>query len=264
MRNVLFVLSILAAAPAMAALAATTLIDGRQVEYLTLKHSTAPYTVVFENGSRVTLDKWDKVIEGVAPQASVFAYNRPGYGKSESTPAARDGLNIVEELRHNLQHEGLKPPYILVGHSLGGLYVQLFAKRHPEEVAGIVLVDALYPGVIKKPEDFPALTRLGAMLFFSNSVRREINAIDQTGQQVLAQGNIDKLPMIRLVNQPKGATAVPIDLGVVNSDPQTFAAVRAMYPQAKTVVVDSDHQMQTASPEVVIQAIKDVMVAQHK
>ncbi|MYM38355.1 alpha/beta fold hydrolase [Duganella qianjiadongensis] len=264
MRKVLPVLSLLAAAPAMAALVATTLIDGRQVECMTLRQAAAPYTVVFENGSRVTLDKWDKVIEGVAPQASVFAYNRPGYGKSDSTPAARDGLSIVEELRHNLQHEGLKPPYILVGHSLGGLYVQLFAKRYPEEVAGIVLVDALYPGVIKKPEDFPVLTRLGAVLFFSSSVRREINAIDQTGQQVLAQGNIDKLPMIRLVNQPKGATAIPIDLGVINNDAQTMAAVRAMYPQAKTVVVDSDHQMQTASPEVVIQAIKELMVAQRK
>lgn len=57
MRNVLSVLSLLAAAPAMAALVATTLIDGRQVECMTLKHSSAPHTVVFENGTRVTPDQ---------------------------------------------------------------------------------------------------------------------------------------------------------------------------------------------------------------
>ncbi|RZT09103.1 Alpha/beta hydrolase family protein [Duganella sp. CF402] len=264
MRNVVFVLGLLAAAPAMAALVVTTLVDGRKVECVALKNPSAPVTVVFENGSRATVDKWDKVIDGIAPKANVFAYNRPGYGKSEDTAAPRDGLTIVEELRRNLKAEGLAPPYILVGHSLGGLYVQLFAKRHPEEVAGIVLVDALYPRVIKKQDDFPLLTRAGAWLFFSSTVRKEIGSIYETGEQVLAQGDIDSKPMIRLVNQPKGATAVPVDFGVVNSDPQTIAFVRALYPQAKTVVVDSDHQMQTASPEVIIQAINDVIAAQRK
>lgn len=264
MRNAVFVLSLMAAAPAMAALAFTTLIDGRQVECVALKNSSVPLTVVFESGSRATVDKWDKVIQGITPQASVFAYNRPGYGNSQETGTPRDGLTIVEELRRNLQHEGMKPPYILVGHSLGGLYVQLFAKRYPEEVAGIVLVDALYPRVIKKHEEFPLLTRAGEWLLFSRAVRKEISAIHETGEQVLAQGNIDHKPMIRLINQPKGATAVPVDFGVVNSDPQTIALVRALYPQAKTVIVDSDHQMQTASPEVVVQAIQDIIVAQRK
>jgi hypothetical protein len=108
------------------------------------------------------------------------------------------------------------------------------------------------------------LTRAGAWLFFSGAVRKEIGSIYETGEQVLAQGDIDNKPMIRLVNQPKGATAVPVDFGVVNSDPQTIAFVRAMYPQAKTVIVDSDHQMQTASPEVIVQAINDLIAAQRK
>jgi len=264
MRNAIFILGLMAAAPAMAALAVTTLIDGRKVECVALKNPSAPVTVVFENGSRATVDKWDKVIEGIAPQASVFAYNRPGYGNSQDTAAPRDGLTIVEELRSNLKHEGMKPPYILVGHSLGGLYMQLFAKRHPDEVAGIVLVDALYPRVIKKHDDFPLLTRAGEWLFFSSVVRKEISGIHETGEQVLAQGDIDNKPMIRLINQPKGATAVAVDFGVVNSDPQTVAFVRAMYPQAKTVVVDSDHQMQTASPEVIVYAIQQLLAAQRK
>jgi pimeloyl-ACP methyl ester carboxylesterase len=244
--------------------AATRVIDGRTVELVSMRNSAASVTVVFENGSRATVDKWNKVIDGVAPQASVFAYNRPGYGKSADTDTPRDGLTIVEELRRNLQHEGLAPPYILVGHSLGGLYMQLFAKRHPDEVSGIVLVDALYPRVIKKHEDFPLMTRVGERLFFSSMVRKEIADIYQTGEQVMAQGNIDDKPMIRLVNQPKGATAIPVDFGVVNSDPQTIAFVRSLYPRARTVVVDSDHQMQTESPQVIIDAIQKLIPAQRK
>ncbi len=129
--------------------------------------------------------------------------------------------------------------------------MQLFARRHPDEVAGIVLVDALYPRVIKKPEDFPLLTRAGEWLFFSSTVRKEIGSIHETGEQVLAQGNIDDKPMIRLINQPKGATTVAVDFGVINSDPQT-------------IVVDSDHQMQTASPQVIIDAIQQLLAAPRK
>ena len=57
-------------------------------------------------------------------------------------------------------------PAVLVGHSMGGLYMQLFARRYPGELAGVVLVDAVYPGVIRKPEDFPLLTRGAKWLFF--------------------------------------------------------------------------------------------------
>ncbi|WP_229257496.1 alpha/beta fold hydrolase [Duganella callida] len=260
MRSVAVMAGLWCAGQALAATVTTELIDGRAVEMISVKNPAAKAVVVFENGSRATVDKWDKVIDAIAPQASVFAYNRPGYGKSAETDAPRDGLTIVEQLRAQLRQQGLRPPYILVGHSLGGLYMQLFAKRHPEEVSGIVLVDSLYPRVIKKQEDFPLLTRVGARLFFSSMVRKEINSIDETSEQVLAQGSIDDKPLIRLVNQPRGATAIPVDFGVVNKDPQTVAFVKALYPQAKTVFVDSDHQMQTATPQAVIDAIKEMIV----
>lgn len=97
---------LLFAGPLMAATITTQLIDGRKVELVAVKNPAALATVVFENGSRATVDKWDKVIDGIASQASVFAYNRPGYGDSTATDTPRDGLTIVEELRRNLQHEG--------------------------------------------------------------------------------------------------------------------------------------------------------------
>ena len=259
----LIMLSLLAGAPAAAAgnQAVTDTVNGRLLESKTLRKPDSSAVVVFENGSRATLDSWDAVLTAVSPSATVFAYNRPGYANSTATDAPRDGATIVEELRATLKRKGLAPPYVLVGHSLGGLYMQLFARRYPQEVKGLVLVDALYPRVVKKPEEFPWTTRLGKWLFFSNTVQREIDAIHATGEAVLALPGIDDKPIVRLVNQPKSSTAIAVDFGAFNFDPQTRALVRGMYPKAKTIVADSSHQMQVSDPQIVAGAIREVLEA---
>lgn len=249
------------ALPAYAATPSIDLIDGRKVESITIRHPASKVVVVFESGSRSTLDKWDKVLDAVSPHASVFAYNRPGYANSGATEAPRDGSTIVEQLRQVLKHKGLAPPYVLVGHSMGGLYMQLFARRYPEEVAGIVLLDSLMPRMVKKPEDFPLYTRMAKRLFLSSAIAREIDSIYETGETVVALPSIDYIPMIKLINAPKSATAIPVDFGAFDRDPATVAFVRGLYPKAKKVVVDSDHQMQSASPDVVAKAIDELIAA---
>lgn len=237
------------------------LIDGRKVELLTIEAASPKAVVVFENGLRGTLDKWDKVVNGIKGEATVFAYNRPGYGESADTTRRRDGRHIVEELRSNLKHQGLKPPYILVGHSLGGLYMQLFARMYPQEVRGVVLVDAVYPGIIKKPDQFPLYARMARGLFFSDTVNREIDEIHSTSDAILGLPWQRSIAMIRLINVPKSAGAIGVDFGAINSGPQVRALVEGLYPDAKKVIVDSDHQMQVATPEVIVQAIGEVMAA---
>ncbi len=249
------------AGPVRAAAEAATVetIDGRKLESLVIRNPAAKATVVFENGSRATLDGWGKVLEAVSPSATVFAYNRPGYANSEATEAPRDGATIVEELRASLRRKGLAPPYVLVGHSLGGLYMQLFARRYPEEVKGLVLVDALYPRVVKKSADFPFLTRAGKWLFFSRTVGDEIDRIHETGEMVAALPRIDDKPIIRLVNRPLSSTAIAVDFGAFNFDEGTRAFVRGLYPKAKTVVADASHQMQVTHPEIVVAAIREIV-----
>jgi pimeloyl-ACP methyl ester carboxylesterase len=240
-------------------------IAGRQVESLTIHNPASPLTVVFEAGSRGTIDKWGKVLEGAARDATVFAYNRPGYGNSEAAMTPRDGRTVVEELRRVLRHKGLNLPYVLVGHSLGGLYMQLFARAYPEEVKGLVLVDAMYPRVVKKTADFPLMTRLAARLAFSRTVWNEIDRMDETGEAVLALGDIDDKPIVRLVNEPKPQPGrvppIAVDFGVVRTDKETRELVGKLYPKARTVVVDSDHQISLVTPEAVVGAIHEVIAA---
>lgn len=98
-------------------------------------------TVVFESGLGNDWTPWQLVAPEVAAEARTFAYSRPGYGQSEPSLAARDAAQIVEDLRVLLETRGVSPPYVLVGHSFGGAYMELFAKAYPEQVSGVVLVD---------------------------------------------------------------------------------------------------------------------------
>ncbi|MCY0912668.1 alpha/beta fold hydrolase [Massilia antarctica] len=234
-------------------------VNGEKIELLRSDVPQSRGVVVFENGARETLDTWNNVIADIGKESTVFAYNRPGYGRSEATSARRDGRTIVERLRQVLQKQGLKPPYMLVGHSMGGLYMQLFARLYPQEVQGVVLVDSLYPGVIKRPEDFPLYTRIGKRLFLGDTVGREIDEIHHTGEIVQSLPCPDDIPMVRLFNVPKSAGAIGVDFGVINDDPQTVAALKAMYPKARKVIVDSDHRIQDANPELVVAAIRELM-----
>jgi pimeloyl-ACP methyl ester carboxylesterase len=241
-------------------------IAGRRVESLTIRNPASPFTVVFEAGSRGTIDKWGKVLEGASREATVFAYNRPGYGNSDVAMTPRDGQTVVEELRQVLRQKGLKPPYVLVGHSLGGLYTQLFARAYPDEVSGLVLVDAMYPRQVKATRDFPWAVRLAGRMLFSRTVWREIEKMDETGDAVLALPGIDDKPIVRLVNEPKPhpgeVPPIALDLGVFRNDRATYEMVQQLYPKARTVVVDSDHQVSLATPEAVVNAIRDIVKAQ--
>lgn len=114
-------------------------VAGRRVEVVEAGEGTA--TVVFESGLGHAWTPWHEVASRVASHARVFAYSRPGYGDTAPLDGPRDATHIVDELRLLLSARGYTPPYVLVGHSFGGGYMELFAKKYPKEVAGVVLVD---------------------------------------------------------------------------------------------------------------------------
>ncbi len=114
-------------------------LEGRNVEIV--ETGSGGPTVVFEAGLGNDWTTWDAVAREVSQHARVFAYSRPGYGKSARSEDPRTAKQITEDLRALLAARQFAPPYILVGHSFGGAYMEYFAKAHPEEIAGVVLVD---------------------------------------------------------------------------------------------------------------------------
>jgi pimeloyl-ACP methyl ester carboxylesterase len=118
-------------------------------------------TVVFENGYAAPLETWGRVQPEVSTFAKTVAYDRAGFGLSENGLPPRDGRRIATELHAALQAANVPPPYIFVGHSLGGLFVRVFAGMYPDEVAGIVLVDPTHEA--EALESFSALPEWSSM-----------------------------------------------------------------------------------------------------
>jgi pimeloyl-ACP methyl ester carboxylesterase len=97
--------------------------------------------VVFDSGIGALSSEYARLQERLSSVTTAVAYDRAGYGSSEPGPLPRDSSTEAAELRALLKKLGLAGPYILVGHSLGGLNVEVFAARYPDDVAGMVLLD---------------------------------------------------------------------------------------------------------------------------
>jgi pimeloyl-ACP methyl ester carboxylesterase len=102
-------------------------------------------TVILEAASPGMSADWVRVQQQVSQTTRVCAYDRAGLGWSEAGPEPRDARQISSELHCLLNAAGTQGPYVLVGHSYGGLYARMYADRYPADVAGMVLVDSSHP-----------------------------------------------------------------------------------------------------------------------
>jgi pimeloyl-ACP methyl ester carboxylesterase len=112
-------------------------------------------TVVLEPGAGGISSDLGSITKAVARDTRSCVYDRAGRGWSEPADTPQDATQIATDL-HTLLHRGQVPgPYVLAGHSFGGLYTLTFAARYPDEVAGIVLVDSTAPASAEKPSPTP-------------------------------------------------------------------------------------------------------------
>ncbi|MBN1898033.1 MAG: alpha/beta fold hydrolase [Spirochaetes bacterium] len=108
--------------------------------------------------------------KGLSGSTKVCSYDRAGYGWSDDCPGDRTCDQIISELYTLLKKAGVKGPYILVGHSLGGFNVRMFAQKYPSLVKGIVLLDAAHPvqfSDLKEPMEFPLVLKKRQMQMYA-------------------------------------------------------------------------------------------------
>jgi pimeloyl-ACP methyl ester carboxylesterase len=125
-------------------------------------------TVMILHGAGDCSFSWMYVRRQLAPTARVLSYDRPGMGASPASGQAPDPVRTVEELHKVLERSGAPGPYVLVGHSLGGLIARLYAHRYPDEVAGIVFVDSSHEALL---QDKPFLASLKALAVMAKIMR---------------------------------------------------------------------------------------------
>jgi pimeloyl-ACP methyl ester carboxylesterase len=120
-------------------------VDGRQIHLQVRGTDSDGPTVVLEAGMGSFSPNWYWVQEELAPVVRSLSYDRAGLGWSRRSRRPRDAQTIAMELHDALREAAIEPPYVLAGHSFGGLPVRAFADLYPDLTAGLVLVDASHP-----------------------------------------------------------------------------------------------------------------------
>ena len=118
-------------------------VDGHQMHIICMGEGSP--TVILEAGAGAFSATWGWIQPAVAQQTRVCAYDRAGFGWSELGPEPRDAKQIALELHTLLEKAGVEPPYVMVGHSLGGIYVRVYNAQYPGEVVGMALIDSTHP-----------------------------------------------------------------------------------------------------------------------
>jgi pimeloyl-ACP methyl ester carboxylesterase len=226
--------------------------------------------VIFESGLGEDFSTWDAVRPQVAKSTLTLAYDRSGLGLSEATAGKPDGMKLTSELHDLLQIQKIPPPYILVGHSLGGTLVQIFARRFPREVAALVLVDPEDGRIVHQlekrlsKEEWQArsetIAKFGAM---PPVVKNEYDAMVATGAEVEKLGPLPRVPIVLLTGTQvdKSFPGNPEEQEIKIELHRQFVAAN---PQTEQVMVpESRHYIQAEAPDKVIAAI-DRVLAQTK
>lgn len=216
--------------------------------------------VVFENGLGHSMGVWSGVFGPVSAFARPFAYDRAGIGGSHSDAEPRDGATIVRELRGLLAALGLDPPYVLVGHSIGGQYVELYARTHPGEVAGVVFVDARHADfsarcLAERAErcDTPWYVKR----LMPAGARRELAAAPDTERAIREAGPFPPIP-VRVLTALDRPADMP-NLRRAWADAQTDL-VRLSPLGTQDVCAECGHFIQRDAPERVVDAIRSLVV----
>ena len=203
-------------------------------------------TIVFENGFCLGLScmkYWDKAFLELSNECSLFAYDR-----NDEEIKNREIENIsahleatIQLLRTLLEKKGLQSPYVLVGHSLGGLYMQYFAKKYPKDVSGLVLVDAVYPDESEHDN-----------VLDSN--------IAKIGHAVLKMPSFGEKPMVILSATKVEQKAYKCDkMEMIDESIADQKAYAKLYPFAKRTWVDSGHLIQYEKPDAVVNAVRELI-----
>jgi pimeloyl-ACP methyl ester carboxylesterase len=250
-------------------------------------------TVILDGGVGEPAREWALVQPGIAAFTRVCSYDRAGYGWSDPGPRPRTSARIAGELHTLLGRAGIAPPYVLVGHSLGGLNVRFYASQYPDEVAGMVLVDAshpdqeargLRPHVSPLAVLDPLLLRLGILrafflldgrprlpprlhdeLEYLMLQRKAIEAnfdetrnFSQSADEVRGRGDLGSKPLVVVTAAYFSPRRPAIhDLWIRELQPDLLRLSR----HSRQIMAASGHSIPLQQPDLVVQAVREVLAS---
>lgn len=196
----------------------------------------------------------------------VFIYDRAGLGNSKPSAQPRTSKQMVRELHMLLSEAAIGPPYVLVGHSFGGLNMMLYASRFPHEVVGLVLIDTPHSAWIDRLEEIlsPAQMRAFRAGGVNNREGVSYRRRKLSGRQVQNSPPLPNVPFIALfagfegrpTKWPEGWPTEALDR-LLNELQRDLAAKT---PQGRMIVAErSGHYIHHHEPQLVVEAIREVI-----
>jgi pimeloyl-ACP methyl ester carboxylesterase len=216
--------------------------------------------IVLINGGSGPIEGWMKIIQKISESSSVFSYNRFGVTGSDKPKEPQDGLTIVRTLREALTIAEFEPPFILVGHSLGGLYANLYARLYPNEAAGIVFLESSHPRDLSLNEyqgrTVKAINKVFTMFDSLSSHKQfnEVNFVKETVKQIY-QDDFPKIP-VYVITGGQENRMMPEEVRKKRLENQL--ELLSLSRNSKHIVAEnSGHFPQLSEPMVVIDTIRD-------
>jgi len=251
--------------------------------------------VILDSGLGDSYTSWYKVQPLIARFTRVCSYDRAGIGYSDASSRPRTSKVIAEELHTLLQAAGIAPPYVLVGHSVGGYDVRLYAGLYRTEVTGMVLVDSAHPEQGKRLPDFNdadarVIRRLEFMEFTMplglprvcgfcsgdptvraaecnfHTLREKVaeeKALSESASQAAVTGSLGYLPLAVLSHDPdKQVPGVPLDVmkpaeTAWNQMQEELAHLSTR--GSRTIAKNSSHYIQLDRPDLVVEVVHTVL-----
>jgi pimeloyl-ACP methyl ester carboxylesterase len=220
-------------------------------------------TIVLFNGAGLTLAGWQALYPGIDRLGRVFAWNRFGLQGSDEPPPVQRGAVVVASVRELMASAGIAPPYVLVGHSLGGLYANLFARLHPTEVAGVLFLEATHPrDEATLPQDRAKLAQGLAKVQgeppceFAANLDAELDAAAETVHEVESAGAFPAVPVAVITGgiDPPASLLAP---EAAQARRVHQLALARLSPDAEHVIAEgSGHFPQRSEPALVLDVLE--------
>lgn len=239
-------------------------------QYTYLEHQcigSGATNIVFLNGFRMEFKTWDKVYPAFTSENRVILFNRRGVGVSSKATEVQVGHTVISEMRSLFSSMAISPPFLLVGHSLGGLFANFYARVYPNEVAGVVFVDAPHPLEVadQKTNRPPLLVRginegLKSIEKLTDKYKySEDECIEKTIEQIKNSDPFPNIP-IAVLSGTKKMLFVPENAFEIHQQYQV-KLLRLSPRSTHYICHKSGHFPQITEPEKVISAIRNTLDA---
>jgi pimeloyl-ACP methyl ester carboxylesterase len=241
---------------------------------------TGTPTVIVDQGQGISIEQgltrsiaagWAKVFTEIQKATLICMHDRAGLGSSDKPITPRTSLDMIDDWHSLLRGARIAPPYVLVGHSIGGFNVRVFADKFPDEVLGMVLVDSSHPAQLARFSEFlppeasgePAMLRLLRYGPDPDSTPERID-FRASAVQVPTTTTLGLKPLVVLSQSPRALQPPGLPLEIQDNMRHVWAELQhsllSLSGNSSQIIANhAGHNIQLEEPQLVIEAILGVL-----